>query len=190
MIPVSRPFLAPFKLQTTRSTDFWSEPVLYFRYACHGRIVSRERDPFHLKTGRDDNYDRDMNLNSVGRSMGVLLIATGIAHFVFPKPLDSIVPQFLPGSARTWTYLSGIAELSIAVGLLLPLSIKISGTSIRLIAAYAALILFIAVYPANIKMAIDWRNRSLLSQLLAYGRLPLQFGLFYWAWGIIKALKG
>jgi uncharacterized membrane protein len=82
-----------------------------------------------------------------------------------------------------------LAELSIAVGLLAPLSLKIGGTSIRLFAAYAARLLFIAVYPANIKMAIDWRNRSLLSQILAYGRLPLQFGLFYWAWGIIKALK-
>jgi len=130
-----------------------------------------------------------MKLNAVGRPMGLLLIVTGIAHFIFPKPLDSIVPHFLPGSARTWTYLSGVAELAIAVGLLVPLSMKIGGTSVRLIAAYAALFLFIAVYPANIKMAIDWRNRSLPSQLLAYGRLPLQFGLFYWAWGIIKALK-
>ncbi len=121
--------------------------------------------------------------------MGILLLLTGTAHFVFPKALDSIVPHFLPGTARTWTYLSGIVELIVAVGLLTPLSVKIGGTSIRLLAAYAALLLFLAVYPANIKMAIDWRNRSLLSQLLAYARLPLQFGLFYWAWLIIKALK-
>ena len=114
---------------------------------------------------------------------------TGTAHFIFPKALDAIVPHFLPGTARTWTYLSGIAELIVALGLLTPLSVKIGGTSIRLLAAYAALLLFLAVYPANIKMAIDWRNRSLLSQLLAYARLPLQFGLFYWAWLIIKALK-
>ena len=114
---------------------------------------------------------------------------TGTAHFIFPKALDAIVPHFLPGSARTWTYLSGIAELIIAVGLLAPLSMKVGGTSIRLFAAYAALLLFLAVYPANIKMAIDWRTRSLPSQLLAYARLPLQFGLFYWAWSIIKALK-
>ena len=121
--------------------------------------------------------------------MGILLIVTGIGHFIFPKALDAIVPHFLPGSARTWTYLSGIAELLIGIGLLTPLSMKVGGTSIRLIAAYAAFLLFVAVYPANIKMAIDWRNRSLISQLLAYGRLPLQFGLFYWAWSIIKILK-
>ena len=130
-----------------------------------------------------------MNPNVISRLMGILLLATGIGHFLFPKTLDAIVPHFLPGSARTWTYLSGIAELVIAVGLLAPLSMKIGNTSIRLIAAYAALLLFIVVYPANIKMAIDWRNRSLPSQLVAYIRLPLQFGLFYWAWSIIKTLK-
>ena len=59
--------------------------------------------------------------------MGILLLLTGTAHFIFPKALDSIVPQFLPGTARTWTYLSGIAELVIAIGLLTPLSIKIGG---------------------------------------------------------------
>ena len=126
---------------------------------------------------------------AAGRPMGILLLVTGTAHFIFPKALDAIVPHFLPGSARTWTYLSGVAELIIAVGLLAPLSIKVGGTSLRLLAAYAALLLFLAVYPANIKMAIDWRSRSLPSQLLAYARLPLQFGLFYWAWSIIKALK-
>ena len=130
-----------------------------------------------------------MNLNATGRPLGILLLVTGIAHFVFPRFLDSIVPQFLPGSARTWTYLSGIAELIVALGLFAPLSMKIGGTSVRLIASYAALFLFIAVYPANLKMAFDWRHRSFPSQLLAYGRLPLQFGLFYWAWSIIKVLK-
>ena len=121
--------------------------------------------------------------------MGILLLVTGIGHFIFPKALDAIVPHFLPGNPRTWTYLSGIAEILIAIGLLTPLSMKVGGTSIRLIAAYAALLLFVVVYPANIKMAIDWRNRALINQLLAYGRLPLQFGLFYWAWSIIKTLK-
>ncbi len=130
-----------------------------------------------------------MNINTAGRSLGIFLLVTGTGHFIFPKSLDAIVPHFLPGSARTWTYLSGVAELLIAVGLLLPLSMKIGGTSVRLIAAYAAFALFIAVYPANIKMAIDWRNRTFPSQLIAYARLPLQFGLFYWAWSLIKVLK-
>ena len=128
-------------------------------------------------------------MNSVGRFMGIFLIAAGIGHFIFPKPLDSIVPSFLPGDPRIYTYLSGVAEIVIGLALLAPLSIKVGSTSLRLIAAYAALALFIAVYPANIKMAIDWSSRPLAEAWMAYARLPLQFGLFYWAWSIIKALK-
>ncbi len=121
--------------------------------------------------------------------MGIFLIAAGIGHFIFPKPLDSIVPTFLPGDPRFYTYASGIAEILIGLSLLAPLTIKIGSTPLRLIAAWAALALFIAVYPANIKMAIDWSSRPLSEAWMAYARLPLQFGLFYWAWSIIKALK-
>ena len=125
----------------------------------------------------------------VGLVMGAFLSVAGVGHFIFPKVLDDIVPGFLPGNPRFWTYLSGISEIAIGIALLLPLSIKIGTTPLRLLAAYAALLLFIAVYPANIKMAIDWRNRVAPYSLIALVRLPLQFGLFYWAWAIIKALR-
>jgi uncharacterized membrane protein len=123
------------------------------------------------------------------RALAAMLLIAGIAHFIAPKSLDEIVPAFLPGGPRLWTYLSGAAEIAIGLALLAPLSMKIGTVSIRLLAAYAALFLFIAVYPANIKMAIDWRDRPMPYPLIAFARLPLQFGLFYWAWSIIKALK-
>jgi len=123
------------------------------------------------------------------RALAAMLLIAGIAHFIAPKSLDEIVPAFLPGGPRLWTYLSGAVEIAIGLALLAPLSMKIGTISIRLLAAYAALFLFIAVYPANIKMAIDWRDRPMPYPLIAFARLPLQFGLFYWAWSIIKALK-
>ena len=123
------------------------------------------------------------------RALAAMLLIAGIAHFIAPKSLDEIVPAFLPGGPRLWTYLSGAAEIAIGLALLAPLSMKIGTVSIRFLAAYAALFLFIAVYPANIKMAIDWRDRPMPYPLIAFARLPLQFGLFYWAWSIIKALK-
>ena len=130
-----------------------------------------------------------MTQTSVGRSLGILLIIAGIGHFVFPKGLDAIVPEFLPGDPRFWTYLSGLAEIAIGIALLTPLTAKLGDAPIRLIATYAALALFIAVYPANIKMAVDWSSREMPDRLIAYARLPLQFGLFYWAWSVIKAIK-
>ena len=40
-----------------------------------------------------------------------MLLGMGVLHFVAPKPFDSIIPEELPGSARFYTYASGVAEL-------------------------------------------------------------------------------
>ncbi|MGH8916885.1 MAG: DoxX family protein [Actinomycetes bacterium] len=45
----------------------------------------------------------------------------------------------------------------------------------------AAALLFVAVFPANVQMALDWRGRTLPQQALAWGRLPLQLPLIAWA---------
>ena len=121
-----------------------------------------------------------------GRNLGLFLIATGIGHFIIPKPLDMIVPEFLPGDPRFWTYLSGFAEIAIGVALVSNSAKIILGRSIRLWGAISALTLFIVVYTANIKMAIDWSSREMPDPLIAYARLPLQFPLFYWSWKVIK----
>lgn len=128
--------------------------------------------------------------DKVGRGMAIMLLITGAGHFMVPAPVDALIPTFLPGEPRLWTYLSGLAEITIALALLAPLSKKIAGKSIRLWGAYGALALFLAVYPANINMAIQWSDRDLPEPLFAYARLPLQFGLFYWAWALAKDIKG
>jgi len=125
----------------------------------------------------------------VGRGMGLMLIGTGITHFLFPKPFDTIVPPFLPGDPRLWTYLSGLAELVIAALLFVSLDKKLAGKPIRLWGVYAAFALFGAVFPANIYMAMEWSSRDFPAPLFAYARLPLQFGLFYWAWALAKEIN-
>ena len=125
----------------------------------------------------------------VGRGMGFMLIGTGLTHFIAPKPFDSIVPPFLPGDPRLWTYLSGLAELVIAALLLISLDKKFAGKPVRLWGVYAAFALFVAVFPANIYMAIEWSSRDFPAPLFAYLRLPLQLGLFYWAWALAKEIN-
>ena len=120
------------------------------------------------------------------RNLGIFLTLTGIGHFIIPKPLDLIVPDFLPGDPRFWTYLSGIAELAIGIGLISNSQKIFFGKTVRLWSAIVSLALFITVYTANIKMAIDWSSREMPDPLIAYARLPLQFPLFYWSWRIIK----
>lgn len=121
--------------------------------------------------------------------MGYLLLAAGIAHFIFPAPLDSIVPPILPGDPRIYTYLSGLAEIAIGLSLLAPRAWKTLGRSLNLWGAYGAFALFIAVYPANIYMAIDWSDRAMPDPLFAYARLPFQFYFLWAAWKLIKKLK-
>jgi uncharacterized membrane protein len=103
----------------------------------------------------------------------ILLTSTGVSHFAAPAPFDAIVPQQLPGAARTWTHLSGLAELLVAALVAVPRTRRIGG----LLAA----LLFVAVFPANMKMAIDWSDRAAWMRALAYGRLPLQIPLVLWA---------
>jgi len=103
----------------------------------------------------------------------VLLTSSGVLHFAVPESFDAIVPEQLPGSARTWTHLSGAAELVVAALIAAPRTRRLGG----LLAA----LLFVAVFPANVKMAIDWSDRPAWMRALAYGRLPLQIPLVLWA---------
>jgi uncharacterized membrane protein len=106
-------------------------------------------------------------------SLAALLATTGVLHFAAPRPFDSIVPRSLPGSPRRWTYLSGVAELAVAAAVAHPRSRRAGGL--------AAAALFAAVFPANVKMAADWRHASPARRAIAYGRLPLQVPLIAWA---------
>jgi len=130
-----------------------------------------------------------MAKDTTGRGLGIMLIITGLGHFLAPHALDKIVPPALPMEPRFWVYLSGVAELSIAVMLLLPIGIKAFGISVRLLGVWCAFALFVLVFPANIYMAIDWMDRPMPAPIYAFLRLPLQFGLFYWCWALSKKLR-
>lgn len=103
--------------------------------------------------------------------IGGFLTLAGVTHFTNPDFFNEIVPPWLPPSVSFWTYISGVAELIIGPLLLFPRT--------RSRAAIAAIVLFIAVYPANIYMVWDWRHRSSGEQLVSWLRLPFQF-LFIW----------
>ena len=130
-----------------------------------------------------------MTKKSRGLGMGLFLMATGVGHFLVPEFLDKMVPSGLPLSARFWTIFSGVIEIAIGLSLFASKDKKLFGRPIRLLGAYSALALFVAVYPANINMAIQWADRPMPDPLIAYGRLPLQFLLFWWSWRLIKGLK-
>ena len=95
-----------------------------------------------------------------------LLGTAGVLHFVRPEPFDALIPPALPGSPRTWTYGSGVAELAVAGLLAAPRTRRLGGK--------AAAALFVGVFPGNVQMAYDWRHRPWYWQVVSLGRLPLQ----------------
>ncbi|NLG56008.1 MAG: hypothetical protein GX542_10255 [Rhodococcus sp.] len=108
--------------------------------------------------------------------ISVILMGAGVLHFLAPKFYDAIVPRSLPGEPRTYTYASGVAEFAIGTSLLVPRTRRLGGT--------AAAALFVAVFPANIKMAVDWIQNPKTTQVQKIGaiaRLPLQIPLVVWA---------
>jgi uncharacterized membrane protein len=107
------------------------------------------------------------------KSLAIFLAGAGVTHFLAPKQYDAIVPKSLPGSRRAYTYVSGAAELAVAAAVAHPRTRRLGGL--------AAAALFVAVFPANVKMALDWRRRPLKYRLVAYLRLPLQAPLVVWA---------
>ncbi|MET8678973.1 hypothetical protein ABZW18_15695 [Streptomyces sp. NPDC004647] len=111
-----------------------------------------------------------------------LLAGAGVAHFVAPEPFDAIVPRSLPGKTRTWTHLSGAAELALAAGIAVPRTRRVS--------ALAAAGFFAAVFPANVRMAYDWRHRPAPLRAAACARLPLQVPLVLWARNVADDARG
>ncbi|MFF4590186.1 DoxX family protein [Streptomyces sp. NPDC001388] len=111
-----------------------------------------------------------------------LLAAAGVAHFATPRSFDATIPPALPGSPRAWTYGSGVAELALAAGVALPRT--------RKAAALATAAFFVGVFPANVKMALDWRDRPTPLKTAAFGRLPLQVPLVLWARSVARSAEG
>ncbi|MCA1719833.1 MAG: DoxX family protein [Actinobacteria bacterium] len=111
--------------------------------------------------------------------LGAVLTTTGVLHLLVPKPYDGLIPSWLPGSARAWVYGSGVAELACAAGLFVPRT--------RRPAATATALLFVAVFPGNIEMAVHPGDTP---RWLALARLPLQIPLLLWALQVRRVSAG
>ena len=106
--------------------------------------------------------------------LGIVFIVAGVLHFARPAPYVSIVPPWLP-DPELLVALSGVAEVLGGAGLLIPRT--------RRPAAIGLIALLVAVFPANVQMAIDpsGAGRGVPDPLL-WARLPLQPLLAWLVW--------
>ena len=118
----------------------------------------------------------DASRDSIAVVLVLFITIAGVAHFASPGFFDAIVPPWLPPSERFWTYASGVAELVVGPMLL--------SRRFRHAGAIAAIVLLVAVYPANLYMTWDYRDHAAGEQVISWVRLPFQF-LFIWlAWRV------
>ena len=108
-----------------------------------------------------------------------LFAASGVIHLVRPSVFESMVPGFL-GDPTPLVLVSGVAELACAAGLAWPRTRRVAGP--------ASAALLVAIFPANVAMAVDawqgWQAGEDSAGWLAgtLVRLPLQLPLIWWAW--------
>jgi uncharacterized membrane protein len=93
-------------------------------------------------------------------------------HFINADFYLKIMPPLLPWPLFL-VYLSGFCEIALGVMLLIPAMTRL--------AAWGLIALLIAVFPANIHMAIHPQLYSDISPLALWLRLPLQAVFIGWA---------
>ncbi len=109
--------------------------------------------------------------------MAAVYVAAGIYHFVNPKLYMKIMPTYLPWHLQL-VYISGVIEIVLGI-LLIP-----EGT--RSVAAWLIIAMLIAIFPANVQMAVTFWQKNSPSLWIAIVRLPMQPLLIWLAWWYTK----
>jgi uncharacterized membrane protein len=107
--------------------------------------------------------------------LAAAMMVVGTIHFIEPEGFVRIVPEALPAPFAL-VIASGVFEILGGVGLLVPFTRRFS--------AWGLIALYVAVFPANVNMAIHHipLGDAPLPPLLAWLRLPLQAVLIAWAY--------
>lgn len=104
---------------------------------------------------------------------GALYVAAGVNHFVNPAFYTQMMPPYLPWHLAL-VYASGVAEAALGALLLFrPWSTW---------AAWGLIALLLAVFPANLHMALHPTDFPWASPAAMYLRLPVQGVLIAWAY--------
>jgi uncharacterized membrane protein len=111
--------------------------------------------------------------------LAALMTFAGVMHFVTPGVFIRIVPRWLPAPAAL-VAISGTCEILGGMGLLVPVT--------RRWAAWGLVALLVAVFPANVNMAVNRLpfGRYPVPAWALWLRLPLQAVLIAWAWSFTR----
>jgi len=114
-------------------------------------------------------------------ALTVVMVVAGANHFINPPPYLGMMPVELPVSTHLpLVYISGVFEILGGLGLIPPAT--------RRLAAYGLIALFLAVFPANINMALNDLplGDARVPSWALWARLPLQAGFILWAYAVAR----
>lgn len=112
--------------------------------------------------------------------LGVAFAAAGLNHFWHTDFYVGIMPDYLP-QPLLLVWISGVIETACGVALLVP---RLERTAVWGIIATS-----IAVFPANINMALHAERFSQFSPTALWLRLPLQGVIIAWAWHFTRSAR-
>lgn len=112
--------------------------------------------------------------------LAIAMVIAGINHFVSPATYVAMMPELLPAPLAL-VYVSGVAEILCGLGLLV--------VRTRRAAGWVLIALLVAVFPANVNMAVNELplGGNPVPTALLWARLPLQLVLIAWAWWVSLA---
>jgi len=108
--------------------------------------------------------------------LALLFVGAGVLHFRHPATYLAIMPPGLP-APLVLVYVSGFFEILGGVGLL--------PFRTRRLAGWGLLALLVAVFPANMYMALVHEQMH-VPGWAAWARLPLQLPLLWWVWRVMQ----
>ncbi|WP_046758905.1 DoxX family protein [Kordia jejudonensis] len=123
--------------------------------------------------------NKEYDFALLGRiAMSIMLLFTAIGHFAFTKGMSMMIPNFVPYK-ETFVHLTGIFEILLAIGLLIP--------RLKYISGWTLIIFLLLMLPANIYASIhniNYQKGTFDGNGLAYlwFRIPLQFLFITWAY--------
>jgi uncharacterized membrane protein len=107
--------------------------------------------------------------------LAVAMVTVGVLHFVAAPFFVNIVPAWLPWP-HVLVWMSGVFEIALGVGVL--------PTRTRPIARIGLILLYVAVFPANVNMVIHPQLGGDVPLWALWARLPLQALFIAWAWWV------
>src|SRR2546421_7296885 len=106
------------------------------------------------------------------RALAAFFSVAGAMHFLRPGAYRAIMPDYLPAH-RELVYASGAAEIAGGLGVL--------GERTSRAAGWWLVATMVAVFPANLHMALHPERYRRIPRRLLYARLPVQALFMAWA---------